>query len=409
MLTAITKLQSLLLDPLELDLWRLLLRRPGDFFRCPRRLLPRPSLLELELELDDLELELDDRLRRLRPLRELPPPREPSDDEALLLRRRLRLPLVRRLLPLPPPSDDEDDVDDEDDDRRRRRCDNDRFRPRLRLRERERDDGESSFSRRDVSLAILAADRELLVDATAPFVAVTAGLFAGCSALLAASLAWLVRSDLAVTEDDLATDGPLSVSPVFSGSLVDADGFDADDNCDVDWDERSDCFDSVGFDVEGALCHRLLVDGGTGVVPDVLEEPTLLHLTCDRGKELAVFRPDDISSGSTPGGSGSVGSSSCASGSLERRTAEATSSTAASVEPRVGGGFSSNLREGRDNTVDPCCAKEDEAAPFSEDDRSPVCRPITADAAAPPPDFSARWFVSVDPFEAGFTEDDTRL
>lgn len=160
----------------------------------------------------------------------------------------------------------------------------------------------------------------------------------------------------------------------------------------------------MDFEVEGALCHRLLVDGGTGVTPDVLEEPTLLHFTCDRGKELAVFRPDDISSGSTPGGSGSVGSSSCASGSLERRTAEATSSAAASVEPRDDGGCSSNLREGRDIVVDPCCVEEDEAAPFSEVDRGAVCRPV---AAALPLDFSAWWFASDDPFEACFTEDDT--
>lgn len=207
------------------------MRRPGDLFRCPLRLLPRPSLLELELELDDLELELDDRLRRLRPLRELPPPREPSEDEALLLRRLLRPPLVRRLPLLPPSSDDEDDVDDEDDDRRRRRCDDDLFRPRLRLRDRERDDSDSSFPRRDTSRVVLVADRELLVDATAPFVAVAAGLFNGCSALLAASFAWLVRSGLVVAEEDLATSRLLSASPAFSGSLVDADGFEADDDC----------------------------------------------------------------------------------------------------------------------------------------------------------------------------------
>lgn len=401
------KLQSLLLDPLELDLWRLLLRRAGDLFRRPRRLLLRPSLLELELVLDDLELELDDRLRRLRPLRELPPPREPSDDEALLLRRRLRPPLVRRLLLLPPPSEDDDDVDDEDDDRRRRRCDDDLFRPRLRLRDRERDDSDSSLSRRDVSLVVLAADREVLVDATAAFVTVAAGLFAACSALLLASLAWLMRSDLVVAEEDLATDGPLSTSSVFSGSLEEADSFEADDDCDADCDERSGCFCSVDFDVEGALCHRLLVDGGTCVTPDALEEPTLLHLTCDKGKELAVFRPDDISSGSTPGGRGSVGSSSCANGSLERRTAEAASSTAASVGPREGGACSSNFRDGRDIVVDPCCADEDAGAPFSEDERGAACLLIVADVAAPAPCFSARWFVSAGNFEAGFTEDDT--
>lgn len=154
------QLQSLLLDPLELDLLRLLLRRTGDLFRCPLRLLPRPSLLELELELDDLELELGDRLRRIRPLRELPPPREPSEDEPLSLRRLLRPLLVRLLSLLPPPSDDEDEVDDEDDDRRRRRCDNDLFRPRLRLLDRERDDSNSSFPRRDTSLVVLVADRE---------------------------------------------------------------------------------------------------------------------------------------------------------------------------------------------------------------------------------------------------------
>lgn len=147
--------------------------------------------------------------------------------------------------------------------------------------------------------------------------AVTAGLFAGCSALLAASLAWPVRSGLVAAEEDLAAEWLLSASPAFSGSLVDEGGFEADNDFDVDCDDRSGCFGSVDFDVEGALCHRLLVDGGVGVAPDVPGEVTLLHFTCDKGKELAVLRPDDISSGSTPGGSGSVGSSSCASGSLE--------------------------------------------------------------------------------------------
>lgn len=72
--------------------------------------------------------------------------------------------------------------------------------------------------------------------------------------------------------------------------------------------------------------------------------------------------------------------------------------------PQDDGGSSSNLREGRDIVVEPCCIDEEEAASFSEADRDTVCRPV---APALPLDFSAWWFVSVDPFEACFTEDDT--
>lgn len=206
-------LQSLLLDPLELDLWRLP-ERPDFFRRPPRRPPLRLPLLELELELDDLELEEEDRLRRLRwSLRELPPPRDSSDDEPSLLRRRPRLPLVRRLSP----SEEDDDDGDDEDDRRWRRCDDDRFRALLRLRERERDDdGESFLPRRDVSLGALVI-RELL---DAEVEAVVEGcLLTVRSALPAASsLAWFARSDLEdveAPEDGFAADGPLPAWSAF--------------------------------------------------------------------------------------------------------------------------------------------------------------------------------------------------
>lgn len=344
-----TLLQSLLLDPLELDLWRLP-ERPDFFRRPPRRPPLRMPLLELELELDDLELEEDNRLRRLRwSLCELPPPRDSSDDEASLLRRRPRPPLVRRLFP----SDDDDDDDDEDD-RRWRRCDDDRFRALLRLRERERDDdGESFLPRRDVSFGALVS-RELL-DAVMEVVVEGCLLTVRSALPTASSLAWFARSDLddiEDPEDGFAAGGPLPAWSAFlSDSLVATGGLDADDDCDNDCDVWLCCFDSAAFDEEGAF--HLLEEGGVGATPDVLDELMLLHLTCVRGTELAVLRPEDISSGSTPGGSGSVGSSSCARGSLERRTADAASSTAASTAPRAGGGFSSNLRCGRDDVADP--------------------------------------------------------
>lgn len=75
--------------------------------------------------------------------------------------------------------------------------------------------------------------------------------------------------------------------------------------CDEEWEEaRACCFASLGLlEATGVLCDALAAEG----LSDAL---MLDHLTCDRGSELAVFRPDDISSGSTPGGRGSVGSSS---------------------------------------------------------------------------------------------------
>lgn len=236
--------------------------------RCP----PRP-LLELELELDDLELELDDRSRRRLSLRELRPPlRDSSDDESSLLLR--RPPLARRLLPLSEEEDDEDDDEADGDDRRRR--DGDDRPPPLRPCERER---------RDPSLARCTVSREALpvrLEAVAPALAspFPASALAGLAGFFSA---W----PLTFLSDSL---GP----------------------CDGKWEEpRDGCFASLGLPgpAPGVLCEALAVEDG-GAAPGLPDEPRLDHLTWDRGRELAVFRPDDISSGSTPGGRGSVGSSS---------------------------------------------------------------------------------------------------
>lgn len=267
------ELQSLLLDPVELDLGRLL-GRP-DFLRrlrCP----PWP-LLELVLELDDLELELDDRSRRRLSLREPRPPlRDSSDDESSLLLR--RPPFARRLLPLSEEEEEEDD-DETDGDERRRRGGDDRPPP-LRPCERERC---------DPSLARCAVSREALpvrLEAAAPALASPFPASPFPASALAGLVGFLSAWPLSFLSDSL---GP----------------------CDGKWEEpRDGCFTSLALpEAAGALCEVLAAEDG-GAAPGLPDEPMLDHLTWDRGRELAVFRPDDISSGSTPGGRGSVGSSS---------------------------------------------------------------------------------------------------
>lgn len=191
-----------------------------------------------------------------------------------------RPPLARRFLSLPLSDDDEEVEEDDDadgDDRRRRGGDD---RPR-RLGERER--REPSLARCvPVSLEDLRgrlADVALLFGSAFPDSFFLAGLERSPDFFSA----WL---------------------PFLSDSLA---------PCDDEWEEpRAGCFASLALPeaAEEALWDALAAGDDGGADPGLPDAPMLDHLTWDRGSELAVFRPDDISSGSTPGGRGSVGSSS---------------------------------------------------------------------------------------------------
>lgn len=187
--------------------------------------------------------------------------------------------MARRFLLLPL-SDEDEEVEDDDEaegDDRRRRGGEDRS---LRLGERER---------RELPLArsVPVSLEDLL------------GLLADVALLLGSAfpdsffLAGLERSP----------DFFSAWLPFLSDSLV---------PCDDEWEEpRASCFASLTLpEVAEALCDALAAGDEGGATPGLPDAPMLDHLTWGRGSELAVFRPDDISSGSTPGGRGSVGSSS---------------------------------------------------------------------------------------------------
>lgn len=188
--------------------------------------------------------------------------------------------MARRFLSLPLSDEDEEVEDDDDaegDDRRRRGGDD---RP---LRPGERERRELSLLARCVPVSLedllgRLADVALLFGSAFPDSFFLAGLERSPDFFSA----WL---------------------PFLSDSLV---------PCDDEWEEpRAGCFASLALpEVAEALCDALEAGDEGGADPGLPDAPMLDHLTWDRGSELAVFRPDDISSGSTPGGRGSVGSSS---------------------------------------------------------------------------------------------------